>query len=371
MTRARELAELATSYDSGNGLGFRNRVINGDMRIDQRNNGASVNYSNNGTFPADRWQTSQNSSPSVSLSIQRSAIAPTGFVNSLLTTVNTGASVSGGTTYNLLVQKIEGNNVADLAWGTASAQTVTLSFWVRSSLTGSFGASIHNSAYNRFYGALFTINAANTWEYKTITIPGDTTGTWLTDSGIGLRVVFDMGCSTNNVASPGSWIASGADGVTGATRVAETTGATFYITGVQLEAGTVATPFERRDYGRELMMCQRYYCHSFPDGTAPYKPATATAMLGDVNAYSVDSLENNGKFTITFPVAMRAVPTVTLSGFTGAVASWACQGTAVGGAATFFQGNPDGISPQKFRIASSISPRQYNLMGHWVASAEL
>jgi len=306
-TAGAPLLEVANGQASGAfaPVGMRNRLINSDMRIDQRNAGASVNYTNAGSFGVDRWQTSQNSASATTLSIQRSTVAPAGFTNSLLTTVTTGASITAGTTYNLFTQKIEGFNTADLAWGAASAQTITLSFWVRSSLTGSFGVSLHNSAYNRFYGALFTISAANTWEYKTITVPGDTSGTWLTDSGIGIRVVFDMGCSTNNVADPGSWLATNADGVTGATRVAETTGATFYITGVQLEAGFVATPFERRDYGRELMMCQRYYRATSVTGTI-YGEGTIYAGYG-LTGSSVGQ-------AVPFPVAMRAAPTIAYTG---------------------------------------------------------
>lgn len=233
-----------------NSMGFRNRLINSDMRIDQRNAGASV--SSDGAYPCDRFGAFRASG---TFTAQQSSIAPAGFTTSLLYT----STATTTTTYAGVQQIIEGNNIADFGWGSASAQSVTLSFWVRSSLTGTFGGSLRNSAANRSYVFQYTINAANTWEQKTVNITGDTSGTWLTTNGTGIRVWFDTGSDTARLSTAGAWSAGDYLGVTGSTRVTNTNGATFYITGVQLEAGTVATPFERRDYGRELMMCQRYF----------------------------------------------------------------------------------------------------------------
>jgi hypothetical protein len=255
MTRARELAEIASAYDAG-GLGFRNRIINGDMRIDQRNAGASVALSAGNIYPVDRFNVTLTSS--TGSTGQRSTLAPSGFNNSLLITIGTGASA--GTNTNVLYHAIEGFNIADLGWGVAGAQSVTISFWVRSSLTGTFAAALRNSAVNRCYVLPFTISAANTWELKTATVPGDTSGTWLTDNGAGIYFSFDLGeGSTRSTSTTNSWLATNTPGLTGGVKLCATSGATFYITGVQLEAGSVASPFERRDYGRELMMCQRYY----------------------------------------------------------------------------------------------------------------
>jgi hypothetical protein len=260
MTRSRELAELATAYDTGTPLGFRNRIINGDMRIDQRNAGAAVTITATGAsqYYVDRWYLRAESATGSKVSVQRSTVAPVGFTNSALITslsaYTLGASEHFGTT-----QAIEGFNVADLGWGTANAQSITFSFWVRSSLTGTFGGAFANSAVNRSFVFSYTINAANTWEYKTITVPGDTSGTWLTDNGIGMYLSFVVaaGSSTTTTAA-GSWSSTFNRSVTGQVSLVGTSGATFYITGVQLEAGSVATPFERRPYATEEQLCLRY-----------------------------------------------------------------------------------------------------------------
>ena len=244
-----------------NGMGFRSRIINGGMAVDQRNAGASVTAPSGNTYSVDRWlvQTSQASK----LSFQRNAgsvTPPAGFQNYLGITSSSAYSVAAGDYFNLQ-QRIEGFNVADLGFGTASAQAITVSFWVRSSLTGTFGASVRSFAAVRTYPFTYTISSANTWEQKTVTIPGDTNAGWLTDNGIGMVLLFGLGYgATYGSGTAGAWTSStSAEVPTGSVSVVGTNGATFYITGVQLEAGTVASPFERRDYGRELMMCQRYF----------------------------------------------------------------------------------------------------------------
>ena len=293
MTRSRELAELATAYDGG-GLGVRNRIINGDMVIDQRNAGATVNTDL--AFPLDRWKAFRNGGAATFTS-QRSTVAPDNATNSLLYTVGTGAA-PGASDYSGLSHTIEGFNIADLGWGTASAKPVTMSFKVRSSVTGSFGVSFRNSASNRSYIASFTIAAANTWETKTITVPGDTTGTWLTDNGAGLVVLFDLGVGSTFSDTAGSWLAANKFGLTGGTKLIATSGATFHVTEVQLEAGSVATPFERRPFGTELALCQRYYYRTVQ--TAGQNTAIGTGV-----AYTTGLVEG----VINFPVSMRSNPT--------------------------------------------------------------
>ena len=235
--------------------GFRNRIINGDMRIDQRNAGASVTPTGN-TYTIDRWVAGM--SQSSKFSVQRSTTAPTGFINSALITSTSAYSVTSTDRF-AFSQFIEGLNCTDLGWGTASAKTITLSFQVRSSLTGTFGGALQNNAADRSYPFTYTISAANTWETKTVTIAGDTTGTWLTNNEIGIQVRFSLGTGSTYSTTAGAWVAGDYRSATGATSVVGTSGATWYITGAQLEVGSVATPFERRDYGRELIMCQRYY----------------------------------------------------------------------------------------------------------------
>jgi hypothetical protein len=290
-------AVAGNNISAVNSMGFRNRIINGDMRIDQRNAGASVSNAGAGaaSYIIDRWGMFENGS--MSFSAQQSTTAPSGFTNSFLITVTTSASPSAATRAQLF-QNIEGFNVADLMWGTSSAQSIIISFWVRSSLTGTFGGALGNDAGNRAYPFTYTISSANTFERKTITISGDTTGTWITNNGLGLRVYFDLGMGSDLLGTAGAWAAADYRGATGGVKLAETNGATFYITGVQLEAGSVATPFERRDYGRELIMCQRYF--------------TATEFFSAGYAGSSSAGWNlNG---IPFPVPMRVTPSVTFSG---------------------------------------------------------
>jgi hypothetical protein len=276
-------------------LVLRNRIINGDMRIDQRNAGASVTPTAS-AYVLDRYRATM--SQASKYSVQQSSVAPTGFVNSLLVTSASAYSLSSTDAFTV-EQYVEGLNIADLGWGTASAQTVTLSFWVRSSLTGTFGGALKNSAQDRCYPYSYTINSANTWEQKTVTIAGDTTGTWLTTNGIGIRVGFNLGTGTTYQATAGAWTATNfISAPTGATSVVSTNGATFYITGVQLEQNTTATPFERRLYNQELANCQRYCYKPIYNGefciTACYS-STATNC------------------PIVFPVTMRAAPTITLA----------------------------------------------------------
>jgi ribosome biogenesis protein Tsr3 len=272
-------------------FGLKNRLINADMRIDQRNAGASVTPTAS-AYVLDRYRATM--SQASKYSVQQSSTAPSGFVNSLLVTSASAYSLSSTDAFTV-EQYVEGLNIADLGWGTASAQTVTLSFWVRSSLTGTFGGALKNSAQDRCYPYSYTINSANTWEQKTVTIAGDTTGTWLTTNGIGIRVGFNLGTGATYQATAGAWTGTSfISAPTGATSVVSTNGATFYITGVQLEIGTTATPFERRLYNQELANCQRYY----EDITGRFIWSGNT---------------NNGSpyyYAIPFLVQKRAVPTI-------------------------------------------------------------
>jgi hypothetical protein len=273
---------------------LKNRIINGAMEIDQRNAGASFTPTNS-SYGLDRWryQVSQTSK----LTSQQSSVAPAGFINSLLVTSSSAYSVLAADFF-ILRQRIEGYNVADLNWGTANAATVTISFWVRSSLTGTFGGALANSAANRSYPFTYTISSADTWEQKSITIAGDTTGTWLADNSTGIAVNFSLGVGATFSGTAGSWAAADYASATGATSVVGTNGATFYITGVQLEQNTSATPFERRLYGQELANCQRYYYRIFPNGNASLLP-----LVGDCASTTV-TLVN-----MAFPVEMRTSPT--------------------------------------------------------------
>ena len=279
----------------------RNRIINGDMRIDQRNAGASVTPSTlYTTYTLDRWNTVYSVGSKFSVQQNAGSVTPPSGFNYYLGVTSLSAYTPGSAEQYTLVQNIEGYNVADFGFGAAGAQTVTLSFWVRSSLTGTFGGVLGNAAANRTYPFTYTINAANTWEQKTITVAGDTTGTWLSTNSTGMQVIFSLGAGSTYLGAAGSWSSGTYTGATGQTNLVATNGATFYITGVQLEAGSVATSFERRHYGQELALCQRYYTKFISFG-ATY----AGIGCGVVEATTGASI------VVKYPVTMRSAPTAT------------------------------------------------------------
>jgi hypothetical protein len=286
---------------------MRNRIINPGMMIDQRNAGALVSPLSG--YCLDRWVGGYLGGGTGRFSAQQSSTAPTGFKNSVVLTVTTAdASPSSAYAY-YFTQAIEGYNVSDLNFGTANASTVTISFWVRSSLTGTFPVTLDNYASTRTYGATYTINAANTWEQKTITIAGDTTGTWTTSNSGGMGLNFGLGGGSTRTVSANTWTTTtGATqtNVTGCSSVIGTNGATWYITGVQLEKGSTATPFEQRLYGTELALCQRYY---YQWNSTIYQGGGFTSFIySGTTAFSV----------VPIPVTMRASPTlasVTASNF--------------------------------------------------------
>ena len=282
-----------------NNTTMRNRIINGAMVIDQRNAGASVTLTAS-QYTLDRWRFGV--SVTSKLSAQQNAgsvTPPSGFTNYLGATSLSAYTVGAAEQFQLK-QTIEGFNVADLAWGTADAATVTLSFWVRSSLTGTFGGSLTNSAGTRSYPFTYTISTANTWEYETITIAGDTTGTWLTTNGSGIALYFGLGVGSTLSGTAGAWAAANYASATGAVSVVGTSGATFYITGVQLEAGTTASPFEYRQYGTELALCQRYL---------PVFSALASNRLNSGYFYTTTVFYNNFVFQVPTRVAPTGIST--------------------------------------------------------------
>jgi hypothetical protein len=278
------------------GFAFRNRIINGAMQISQRVAVATPVTVGATTFSVDRFFGYRDSGATVTA--QQSTTAPTGFSNSLLFTCSTGSAPSAGQQV-VISQRIEGFNTVDLSFGTASAATVTLSFWVRSSVTGTYCAYLVNSSYNRTYVSTYTISAANTWEQKTITVAGDTAGTWVGGTnGIGLTIGFCLGSGSNFTTTAGAWATGEYQQTSAQAAWSSTTGATFYITGVQLEKGSTATSFDYRPYGTELALCQRYYQY-LPKGTwepVVAQPSGASAII-----------------TCMFKVTMRATPTITLS----------------------------------------------------------
>jgi hypothetical protein len=327
-TNARELAELATAYAGGN-YGMRNRIINGDMRIDQRNNGAAVTVNQDvPRFPVDRFIGVGQASDGV-FTLQQDSSAPAGFTNSIKATVTTADSSIAAAQQYFIAQHIEGNNLSDLSYGTSSAQTITMSFWVRSSITGAFGGAINNFLSSRHFVFSYTINSADTWEYKTVTIPGDTASAMATNNSTGVRVLFSLGAGSSRQQVVGTWQTdSGAFKQTfsGATQLIATNGATFYITGVQLEAGSVATPFERRPFGTELALCQRYF-QRFSAIASTTRRVGTTTLLG----------------------TMRATPTLTVTFDAGSGATY----TTLADNATIFQNTEHNTFATASILASS------------------
>jgi hypothetical protein len=291
-------------FNASSNFGFKNRIINGAMVIDQRNAGASVSVGSS-QYTLDRWA-GQVSSGSARFSVQQNAgsvTPPAGFSNYLGVT-SLGAYSVTSSDYFSLEQPIEGYNFADMVWGTASAQTATLSFWVRSSLTGSFGGALVNSGTTRSYPFTYTINSANTWEQKIITVAGDTTGTWIgATNGIGLRVRFGLGVGTTYSGTANSWAGSQYFSATGATSVVGTNGATFYITGVMLEKGSTATSFDYRPYGTELALCQRYY-EIYSNGTG------TSAIYEGLGGYFANT--TTFRTAVPFKITKRASPSVSV-----------------------------------------------------------
>jgi hypothetical protein len=300
--------DLMTTSDgvSSAGLyGFKNRIINGAMVIDQRNAGAAVTITSDGTYTLDRYRAGMTAASKYS--VQQVADAPTGFLNSLKVTSLSAYSIGSGDIFSIS-QYIEGNNVVDLGFGAAGASTITISFWTKSSLTGTFSVAVTNSAGNYAYPATYTILAANTWEYKTITITGATAGTWLKTNGSGLQVWFSLGTGATYSGTAGAWVAGVGYAATGATSVVGTNGATFYITGVQLEKGSTATSFDYRPYGTELALCQRYFEKSYPQSIVPGTVTQSNAAYAYING---PTNLTGGTFFIKYSVIKRAAPTVT------------------------------------------------------------
>lgn len=308
--------ESGYSLGAGNATSFKNRLINPGMVIDQRNAGASVTPVPL-EYQIDRWRYLASQSSKITMGQNQGSVTPpAGFTNYLGVTSSSAYSLLAADFF-LYQQFIEGFNAADLGWGTANAKPATVSFWVRSSLTGTFGCSIQNNGNSRSYPFTYVINSANTWEYKTATIPGDTSGTWLTTNGRGIAVQFGLGVGSNNSGTADAWSGSDFRSVTGAVSVVSTNGATWQVTGVQFEVGTVATSFDFRSIGTELALCQRYYYRFSGGGNTRH------------------AISGNGSLSQSFPstyfkVTMRGTPTFSYS----ALSDFVVEGITGGGQAT-------------------------------------
>jgi hypothetical protein len=287
-------AQLNSDTQQDLGISFKNRIINGAMSVAQYGTSTSVAASANGSYSCDRFRCDSSIGTAIT-SAQSTSIVPAGFAYSLSYTTGTGTTAAGDNSE--IVHFIEGYNIADLGWGTVNAQAVTFSFWARSSLTGNFGLILENGTGLAQYVTTYNIPTANTWTKIVLTIPAPAIGTWQIGNARGIGIRWDMGVgTTNSTAATNAWntVGSGAIGVTGTVKLTQTTGATFYVTGVQLEVGTQATTFDYRSYGTELSLCQRYFAK------------TSTQLYG-----SISGAAGQGAVTWFYKSTMRTAPTVT------------------------------------------------------------
>jgi hypothetical protein len=325
------------------------------MMIDQRNAGASVTPTDN-QYSVDRWSCGQSVASKFSVQQNAGSVTPPPGFSNYLGCTSLSAYTPTGSNYFYVAQAIEGFNISDFAWGTANAKTITLSFWVRSSLTGTFGGALSNGS--RAYPYTYTISAANTWEYKTITFAGDTSGTWNSTNGYGVAVRFSLGTGSTYAGTAGSWQSAELVSATGATSVVGTNGATWMLTGVQVESGSTATPFERRL--NELQLCQRYYEKSYAINTKPGTVTTsATTVAVFPGAYST-------YFVCPFQVSKRTTPTMTAYSPTSGASGYQSQNFATDVALAGWISN--GLNSAT--VYSPISLNTSNYV-HFTAEAEL
>lgn len=358
----------STSQNGGQLAGTRNRIINGAMQIDQRNAGASVTLTTTAKYPVDRFAGEEDTDGT--MDAEQVEDAPAGFYQSIKFTTTTADASLGATQYVVAFHRIEGSNVNDLNWGTANAKQITLSFWVKSSLTGTFSGSLRNSAADRSYAFEYTINSSNTWEQKSVTISGDTTGTWLQTNGTGIQINWGLGVGSTYSGTAGAWAASNFLSATGAVSVIGTLNATWFLTGVQFEVGPVATSFEWRNYQQELAMCQRYYEKSFNIATAPGQNLGTVGPLITVQVSGAGSSQYLASH-VKFSVAKRATPT-TLTTYNPSAANAQIRDTSLG--ADWSATSTSGAGTNGFGIlgtSAAGSGAGNTAMVHWSADAEL
>ena len=352
--------------------GVRNRIINGAMSIAQYSTSTTMALGGNTGYACDRFRCDSSVGTAITAA-QSTSVVPTGFAYSLSYTAGTGTTAAGDNAE--IVHFIEGYNIADLGWGTANAQSVSLSFWARSSLTGSFGLILENNAADTQYLTTYSLPVANTWTKITLSIPAPTIGTWLSTNGRGIGIRWDMGVGTiNSGASTNAWNSVGASskvGVTGTVKITQNTGATFYITGVQLEKGSAASAFEQLHYGHILTLCQRYYYKSYEIGVTPGTNTSTGAISG--RNWDTTSGRTSLPVTAHHKVEMRTAPTVvfyTIPGLAGSVSQGGSPtghdgGLAVNATYSLTTKIIGGIDTATACAASAF----YNF--HYTASAEL
>lgn len=347
------------------GMG-RNRVINGDMVIDQQNAGTSVVVSTTATvYSVDTMAAQGQIAKGVFTLQQLQTIPPTNFTNYLHVAVTTAdGSIAAGATYTLQ-NRIEGYCIRDFNWGTVNAKTVAVSFWARSSRTGTFSASLYQSAGSlNSYVFNYTINSANTWQYFTVTIPGPTSGTFDNTTGIGIRIFWDLGCGTSSETTAGSWQSGNFFRTAGSVKLIDTISSTLDVTGVQMELGTSSTPFEFRPYATELVMCQRYLETTY---FGVVIGSASNNFYDSANAVQINTTTMRSQ-SMPFKVLKRAAPTVTLYSTSGVAGQWNWINTS--GTNTVRSTSVTDAFPNHINIQQTTAV-EYLAQGHWVADARL
>ena len=348
---------------------FRNRIINGAMVIDQRNAGASVTPTTSGTYTLDRFYLFNTQASKFSIQQNAGSVTPpVGFVNYAGITSLSAFTLAAGDFFGY-AQYIEGDNIADLGWGTANAKTVTFSFWVRSSLTGTFGGFLRNNAGDRWYVYSYTISSANTWEQKTITIAGDTSGTWATTNSIGIGISWGLGAGTTYTGGSASWGSTFYNQPSGSVNLVSTNGATFYITGVQLEVGTNATSFDYRQYGTELALCQRYYEKSYDQSVTP-GTSTDNVVGGTGVATSTTSIVASVAYKIPKRITGNTVTIYAYDVTSGSVSGYDSVGNSGATGATYNKVGEFGYTGIKKTGGTNFTASAY-YWWQWTSSAEL
>jgi hypothetical protein len=367
-----ELMRAETAQDARDlvSAGRKNLVINGGMEISQRGTSAFNAVTDGGVVSCDQWKSWKNggSGSGADFTLQQEfSVIPDNFMTSLKVN-QTGAATLTGYNYNLVANYIEGYRIAHLGFGTSAAKTVTLSFWIRSSITGTFGGALSNGGQTRSYPFLYTIDNVNTWERKTITIPGDTTGTWTRDNSKGLLIFFSVGTGPSYSGPEGVW--AGATYLS-ATGVSNWVGqsSTFYLTGVQLEVGKNATEFEHRSYGEELALCQRYYEKSYDIDIAP---GSNIATNGRSAVYFSGTSDTSGNMIthVSFCTPKRSIPTITFYQNDGTLGVWNYNKSGTSGTVTMVttQHGHRGFCPYANVGGNNISA---SFNGSWTAASEL
>lgn len=347
-------------------MGYSGMQVNGAMEVSQEIGTAQLAVGG-GRYVVDGWGVY--SSGVQTTYGQKIAPSLSGATSALQIQVNPANASPAASDYLFYQHRIEGYRIARLAWGTASAQPITIAFWILAVRPGTYSGSITNNAGNRAYAYTFTINTGSTWEYKVITIPGDTSGVWLTDTSFGLRVNIVMMCGSTNQTAPGAWIGGGFAAATGTINGAAATSDVMQLTGVVvlpgLEAPTSARSlFVMRPFDQEIYTCERYWQKSYTYATAP------GAAVGNGNGGEFRSIPNA---IATFPVPltrrMRIGPAVTMYDSVGAISKCSYyDGTG------WHNGGPNlvyGVTDRRFTINGTPAAGTQYVDFDWTADARM